>query len=377
MVGFIAAGSVEAHGSHDRHHRHSQRHTTTRTCEDAPHVTSRPWPVTSKSTATLTSQSTTTSATSSTTSSKAPVASPSASAGPYKLTKEYSGANFFDGWQFFTEEDPTEGQVEYVSRSEAQQAGLISADANSITMRVDNRSKLGPGEKRKSVRIESTEPAEIGSLILADIVRMPWGCATWPAWWSYGVPDWPSGGEIDVIEGVNLDAKNIISLHTDGEGCAVPKKPDVRGAIIAENTQCDVQSGNGGCSYSGGRDSYGQTFNAGGGGVMATLFTEDEITIWFFARAQIPENVSSGAPDVSTWGKPTATWSKSSCDISRMFAAQRLIFNISLCGNYAGVADVWAQTCASKAATCSEYLMDPSHFDEAIWEVKSVKVYSV
>lgn len=44
--------------------------------------------------------------------------------------------------------------------------------------RVDKKSKLGPGENRKSVRIESAEPVEIGSLILADIVRMPWGCAS-------------------------------------------------------------------------------------------------------------------------------------------------------------------------------------------------------
>lgn len=59
-----------------------------------------------------------------------------------------------------------------------------------------------------------------------------------------------------------------------------------------------------------------------GGGVIATLFTEDEISIWFFPRAEIPDNILQGAPDRSTWGTPTATWPKSSCDIAHMFSAQ-------------------------------------------------------
>lgn len=56
--------------------------------------------------------------------------------------------------------------------------------------------------------------------------------------------------------------------------------------------------------------------------MIATLFTEDEISIWFFPRAEIPDNILQGAPDRSTWGTPTATWPKSSCDIARMFSAQ-------------------------------------------------------
>lgn len=46
--------------------------------------------------------------------------------------------------------------------------------------RVDNTTSLKAGEFRKSVRIHSVEPVKIGSLIVADMLRMPFGCGTWP-----------------------------------------------------------------------------------------------------------------------------------------------------------------------------------------------------
>lgn len=36
----------------------------------------------------------------------------------------------------------------------------------------------------------------------------------------------------DVIEGVNLDAENMISLHTDGDGCSAPSNPGATGALV-------------------------------------------------------------------------------------------------------------------------------------------------
>jgi hypothetical protein len=47
-----------------------------------------------------------------------------------------------------------------------------------------------------------------------------------------------------------------------------------------------------GCGKNGGP--YGDSFNAGGGGVYATLYADDGVTIWFFPRDQIPEKLSSG-----------------------------------------------------------------------------------
>ena len=52
---------------------------------------------------------------------------------------------------------------------------------------------------RKSVRI-TTQYTYTGGLVIMDAAHMPAGCGTWPAFWSNG-PNWPAGGEIDIVEG--------------------------------------------------------------------------------------------------------------------------------------------------------------------------------
>ena len=61
-------------------------------------------------------------------------ASPNDTKGPYKLVRSYEGETFFDGWEFFSLEDPTEGQVKYLKKDAAQKAGLFSATAESAMM---------------------------------------------------------------------------------------------------------------------------------------------------------------------------------------------------------------------------------------------------
>jgi hypothetical protein len=49
-------------------------------------------------------------------------------------------------------------------------------------------------------------------LVIADFAAMPFGCSIWPAWWSFNVQNWPTGGEIDIIEGVNLANTLVVFL---------------------------------------------------------------------------------------------------------------------------------------------------------------------
>ena len=51
---------------------------------------------------------------------------------------------------------------------------------------------------RKSVRLESKNTF-FGGLLIHDLDHMPTGCGSWPAYWLCG-PNWPNGGEIDVID---------------------------------------------------------------------------------------------------------------------------------------------------------------------------------
>ena len=94
------------------------------------------------------------------------------------------------------------------------------------------------GVGRYSVRISSKKSWGTGSLVVVDLAHAPGGqCGTWPAMWLLG-PNWPWGGEIDIIEGkilhcckgaafggigewelmertgVNSNTKNLMSLHT-------------------------------------------------------------------------------------------------------------------------------------------------------------------
>ena len=52
---------------------------------------------------------------------------------------------------FFTSSDPTHGMVDFVSKSEAQSAGLAYVqDDGTIVLAVDDTTQLKPGQNRKS-----------------------------------------------------------------------------------------------------------------------------------------------------------------------------------------------------------------------------------
>jgi len=115
------------------------------------------------------------------------------------------GYSFFDNWDFFNYPDPTHGAVNYNSREDSWQNGLVyvpSPARDTTIMRVDSWSNLPYGKLRNSVRISSKQKVDIGSIVIADIKNIPYGPSVWPAFWMVG-DNWPYGGEIDIIEGVH------------------------------------------------------------------------------------------------------------------------------------------------------------------------------
>jgi hypothetical protein len=159
---------------------------------------------------------------------------------------------------------------------------------------------------------------------------MPGGvCGTWPAFWMVG-PNWPNYGEIDIIEGVNSQNSNSMTLHTDA-GCSIIDNGQYTGTMTTSN--CNVaaagQSTNAGCQINTpSSTSYGTGFNSNGGGVYATEWTSDEISIWFFPRGAIPSDITSGSPDPTGWGTATASFS-GGCDIDSHFQNLQIVCSLT------------------------------------------------
>ncbi|EIW65027.1 uncharacterized protein TRAVEDRAFT_25981 [Trametes versicolor FP-101664 SS1] len=300
------------------------------------------------------------------------------SSSPWKVFKSYQGDTFFDGWDFFTTSDPTHGNVDFIDRNTANSSNLIeiNSDGHAI-MRVETTAKVSAN--RKSVRITTTD-TYTGALVVLDAVHMPTGCATWPAFWSNG-PNWPVGGEIDIVEGVNTNSDNQATIHTS-HGCTIPSSNPstlgITGTVVGGTNCAAAETSNAGCGMVATQsNTYGVGFNNNGGGVYAMQWVDSGISVWFFPRSSIPSDLSSGAPVPSGWGTPMAHWPSSGCDPSTFFSQHSAIFDTTLCGDWAG--NVWESGgCAASTgvSTCEQYVQDNgSAFNDAYWEVNYVKVY--
>ena len=128
-------------------------------------------------------------------------------------------------------------------------------------------------------------------------------CSTWPAFWTANLANWPNGGEIDIIEGVNDQWYNHWSMHTGGT-CS-QSGPNQSGWTATTNCNVNAagQSYNTGCAgWSNDWRSYGDGMNDVGGGVYAMDWRSAGIRIWFWPAGSVPSDITSGKPTTSGWG---------------------------------------------------------------------------
>lgn len=314
----------------------------------------------------------------------------------FQLKHDYSGQNFFDNFDFFTGQDPTNGHVNYVDMEQANSTGLAgfmpgiprnNTSVDPVYLGVDYTNPAATG--RNSVRVSSNLTFN-HALVIADILHMPTGCGTWPAYWMLGTAaEWPQAGEIDILQGVNDASVNSYTVHTNA-GVELANQT-MKGHIVTSN--CDVnapnQDKNAGCSILDANStlSYGTRFNDNQGGVFATLIDSRGIRIWFFERHDIPMDIYLGSPNPpstrlrglnSTWGVPNAVFANPNSTFDAHFKDMKIVFNTGLCGEWAG--KVWntTGTCGTLAPTCDEYVsQNPSAFLDAYWALQSVKVYEL
>jgi len=213
---------------------------------------------------------------------------------------------------------------------------------------------------------------------------MPTGCGTWPAWWFNGPDPWPTGGEVDVIEGVNKQTATQSTLHTT-EGCTMPHEHQnvftgdwVAGTTGQPASNCFIdapnQWANQGCGILGPANGYGEPTNAGKGGVYAMEWTSDFIQMFYFPRNAIPADLQTNQPITSNWGLPYAKFPMSaSCPASK-FRNLNMILNTDFCGGWAG--GLFDQNCPGLGGDCVAYVKNnPCAFMEAYWEINSIKIF--
>ncbi|KAF2224318.1 concanavalin A-like lectin/glucanase domain-containing protein [Elsinoe ampelina] len=298
----------------------------------------------------------------------------SCSAG-WVLKDDYNPSNFFSKFSFWTGPDPTHGHVNYVDQGTATANGLIKQRNGGIYMGVDYTNKAPNG--RMSVRLTSNAKYNVGSLLILDIKHMPVGCGTWPAYWTVG-PNWPNGGEIDIIEGVHNQDHNAMTLHTS-EGCTINQNPLMTGSLATSNCYIKApgQWDNQGCSVAApSTNTYGKGLNQIQGGVYAVAWQKAQIRVWFFPRGAIPADISAANPKPANWGKPLSIFS-GGCNIPQFFKDHQIVFDTTFCGDWAG--NVWGQSgCqTSQYPTCQSFVSNnPGAFKNAYWQINSLKVYT-
>lgn len=288
----------------------------------------------------------------------------------------YQGETFFDEWTFYNGPDYTHGLVDYVDRDTAFASGLAYiTPEGQANMHVDSWTNLtldqvNSGSKlRPSVRISTTAKYNQGLFIL-DVAKAPYGCGTWPAYWSTN-ENWPNDGEIDIIENVHSSASNQVSWHTTA-GCTLTNPGNFTGT--AGSTICDHNyESNTGCGIvDQSIASFGPQFNAKGGGVYAMKWESSSIDVWFFYRSAIPDDIINGLPDPSGWPLPSASLSTLGCPIDQYFRNHMLIFDMTLCGDWAGT----SYEAAGCPGTCAERVADPTSFVNATWSINYIKIYN-
>lgn len=295
-------------------------------------------------------------------------------AATYGLSENFVGSSFYSNFAFQAISDPTNGRVNYVDQSTAQSKNLSFASGNTFIMRADDTTVLsasGPG--RNSVRIQSNQQWSTHVLVM-DIQHMPQGCGTWPAAWEVG-NNWPNGGEVDIVEGVNDHGVNQATLHTSA-GCTMSGQSQTGTTV---GTDCDANdNSNAGCGVQVNKgNSFGPSFNSNGGGWYAMERTNSFINIFFWERndGSVPSDVKSGASSVNTgnWGTPVANFPDNNCDISSHFAPNNIVFDLTFCGDWAG-AVYSSDGCPSD---CTDYVNNnPSAFTNAYWQLNGVRVYT-
>jgi hypothetical protein len=353
--------------------------------------------------------------------------------GPYQLVECQEGQKFFDYYDFLDGPDSlgSAGYNLYVGKKRATQLGILNVTSETDGDYVYMNSAPTAKGPRESLRLEGKRRFDRGLFIL-DLTHMPTGCGVWPAFWLTDEPVWPNHGEIDVVEGINLQSVAKTALHTS-ESCSmyahvspyaktggwdhatgIPNtwtgKLDFETKVEADNCWVSAahQWANQGCvAVHAENDTLGEPINKAGGAVYVLDWDPANryIKSWVFRADHegIPANLQQAMetagsskhdkvmPDPDQWSVlPYAYFAigeTTGCSADH-FQNMRLVINTAFCGNVAG--NRFQRDCPAEAAefsTGNKTLDDPiqmcnaliksnpKELEEAYWKIRGVYVY--
>ncbi|KAF8553590.1 glycoside hydrolase family 16 protein [Imleria badia] len=276
--------------------------------------------------------------------------------------KTYALQDWYQDEDFFSHDATSQGFA-YVNLAD-----------NTFVMAVDSTSTVPSGGKRNSVRITSDNVYD-GGLFVLDAAAMPVGCDTWPSFWTSG-PNWPMAGEIDIVEGINDQANNQMTLYSGTSNpCTIDvtaSKETFTGQVLG--TSCySTETADAGCPIlDTDTRSSGYEFNGAQGGVFALLWnTSAGMSMWHFARGDIPADITNKMPTPANWGTPAGFWSPTTCDIADNFYDHSMIIDTTICGGWAG----GAYGISGCPGTCSDMVANATNFADAKWVINYLAVY--
>jgi len=347
---------------------------------------------------------------------------------PYHLDTVCQGDTFFDCFEFDTpwtcvvagghkvfnskSVDCSEGPTYYVSKEEAVNKGIVEvADdytvirAGGLTPNPDNRTTLNHFGAlvefpylRESVRLQSKKSWKY-MLLVMKFEHLPFGCGTWPAFWTLGPGQWPNGGELDIMEWGNLHLAQKSSLHTV-QNCTL--KPQ---AVNTETWYPDT-NGQGYNCYTQYPDHIGcapgRTGFVGTGptlgphpGVFAMQWTAGVIKVFYFPENEIPKDLDTDSPQPHTWPltnvisyyplKESAATCEKYADVLQ---PQSVRLNQAFCGDWAEISGWWGQGCdflayktlpAGTSPGCNDFILSPTADEylkeNAFWNITYIKIF--
>lgn len=131
---------------------------------------------------------------------------------------------------------------------------------------------------------------------------------------------------MDIIEGANNQVGDVISLHTSA-ACSLNVDPQSQTGTDVR-TDCSLAMNYvDGCGVSGPTNSYGEFFNAQGGGVWALWLDKDDLAVWMFPRMGIPYDIVQGQRlNPSNWSKPLLHFkSQTGCRVMKQWKNQTIV----------------------------------------------------